>query len=444
MLSLGSRSGRALWATPFSTKLVVALTLSLAFMGFAMSCQTGGPTIENAPRYAGEPDIRVRVESAADRATIQGSGSLELALVRGSRVTQTINIDGPVVITPSDDGMQARAGADTFTAPFGAHFEARATSGLTIDRTAMPGVVEVRRRGDAIDVIVIAPMERYLEGVLAGELISGWPLAAFEAQAVAARTYAMHERRRARDSGRAYDVESTTLDQVFVGETYATQPRLAVQATRGVVLTEHSKLIRSYYSSTCGGRPSSAAAIWPTSGEFFFNTAGPIQAHPRDCPCERSPLHRWSRTRSVADVTSRVTTWGKSAGHGVRAAKSVRSIEAVDWNDAGRPNAYTITDEGGSTFRVSAEELRVALNTSTTGHPNITRDTRMPSGDFQAFNRGASIEFRGRGFGHGVGLCQWGAFGQASAGKDWQAIVLHYYPGARLERWWSRSDLAAR
>src|SRR5207248_1928652 len=100
---------------------------------------------------------------------------------------------------------------------------------------------------------------------------------AYEAQAVAARSYALHERERASALGLAFDVESSDKDQVYGGASASGPVREAVASTRGVVLMDGEKLLRAYFSSTCGGRAASARDTWPIGPGYEFNLAAPLQ-----------------------------------------------------------------------------------------------------------------------------------------------------------------------
>ena len=146
-------------------------------------------------------------------------------------------IDGPVILRPRPNPVQ-QAGADD-----GAEDGADAESGDTPDAAPPPPNPATR-----FDVIAELPMERYLPGVLAGELYAGWSFETYCAQAIAARSYAMHERARARLRGRAYDLEASTIDQAYVGEEAPKRARDAVDATRGLILTTaEGRLLRAYY-----------------------------------------------------------------------------------------------------------------------------------------------------------------------------------------------------
>src|SRR5690606_22258115 len=147
---------------------------------------------------------------------------------------------------------------------------------LETDGGKFPGRLRILP-GATLEVINLVPLETYVAGVISKELYSTWPLETYCAQAVTARSYALHERARAARDGRAYDLENTTADQVYGGANMLLVAEQAAEITRGQVLKRRGVILRAYYSSTCGGRPGSAADTWPTGPGYEFNLVDAIQ-----------------------------------------------------------------------------------------------------------------------------------------------------------------------
>lgn len=412
--------------------------------------------------YGIEPTIRVRIretvtsaELGSDRALFirlpearEGSPRRTVVLSGSARVSLD---GGEVTLTPiagvaaSEGGVMASAGAVRARA---SREDARAmeiapTSGeITVDGVSYPGFVRIVPRTDAgpaaFDVVATIPMEAYVAGVIARELYASWRPATFEAQAIAARSYALHERARAEASGRAYDVESTTRDQVFGGSTQLAVAIAGARSTRGVVLIHGegtaAELLRTYYSSTCGGRAAGATETWPSGAGFEFNRAEALRATGRACDCSGSGLHRWTRTRTLSELSDRVRTWGRTNHADAARLGVLQSVEVVERNSTGRPTRFELRDVHGRRVTLRAEDFRVASNWAASGTPAITRATRVPSGDTEVTVRAGTVRYIGRGFGHGVGMCQFGAQQMASSGQNWEAILGRYYPGARWRR----------
>lgn len=446
MTGFGSRTGdprgSVVGRVPRSTVVVGALTLVVFMLVGLISCSLDdlGPRERPlAVRPDREPDIRVRVRDGASLVTVGGPGLLRLRWDGGSGVG---SIGSPVEVSVDE------VGALVLRAPLGEVFVHRpgapvtisrpATEALTLDGHPYPGSVTLVPRteggGRTFDVVAQMGVEEYLPGVIAKELYQSWPLATFQAQAVCARSYALHERARSRRTGRAFDLEATTQDQAFIGATDLAVAHDAVESTRGQALTWEGQVLRAYYASTSGGRAASAADTWPTGPGYEFNLAPPLQAAPRAYADEKSPAYRWTRERGVARLSLRLRRWGEENGHPVKQVSRVRAIEPSRSNAVGRPTRYKVRDDQGRAFELSAEELRVACNWAVPGVPDVTAQERVRSGDLTARVRGDKVEIEGRGFGHGVGLCQFSAAEFARRGWGYREITLHFYPGARIER----------
>jgi stage II sporulation protein D len=310
------------------------------------------------------------------------------------------------------------------------------SAGVIINGKRYQGVLQLvaRTDGNTFDAVEQLPLEEYLKGVVTAEMFRNWPLAAYQAQAVAARSYAISERSRRRALGAGFDVESGTADQAYSGLSDNALAVKAVNDTKGCVLTWNSAVVRAYYSSTCGGRAASARDAW-SSDPSAYNFAGPIQGVTRDFACQEATYYRWAVTRSRADLATRLRDYGRvTKGSPLRNLTGVERIGVASVNAAGRPNRFTIMQPGGQTYTVSAEELRSGANHAVAGLPAVTAQTRVHSSDLEAVVVGETVTMQGRGFGHGVGMCQWCAKGFAEKGEAWPAIVTRFYPGARVER----------
>jgi len=441
-------------------RALVVIAACLLSMIALMACQSLRD-IPNAlqdkptgPKVAGmfreEPDIRVRI--------LKGSGSVELTgpqrvVVRqtGASVGSPSSMTTPVRVTSSSKGVSVRdATGTTREWGFGNEIEVvpitptGTTGGKTLDSavrvngTAYPGLAMIRplwtNAPSSFDVVMVMGLESYLPGVLTHELFKDWPRQTYEAQAVAARTYAIHERWRARSENRAFDVEDTDADQVFGGLAQSSLANESVRSTRGMVITNDGHLIRAYYSSTCGGRPASAGTTWPMRPDREFNKDPVLQAKEREHACQRATFYRWSVTRSDDDISQRMRAWGRRTSHEIASLSRIREVTVKEFNDGGRPDQYTVSDDRGGEYTLAAEELRESCNEAVSGLAPITRDNRVHSGDVSVRVWASQVEFTGRGWGHAVGMCQWCAKGFADLGWDWRKMIGTFYPGSSVEK----------
>lgn len=417
---------------------------------------------------AGEPIVRIRIAQSIQEATIAGTGAFSMHPDgRPERVKQ---FQGPVTLRRESTGWVVRGApaifevfGDAASAPETLLIRPGAGGTLSLDGKPFPGeLLLVPRPALAAaaspapsataapgtpaattpapsswryDVVELVSIEEYLPGVVAKEMLPRWSLEAYKAQAIAARSYALHERDRSK-SDSSFDLVAGELDQAYAGVAENPLVLRAVRETRGVSLTWNGGVLRAYYSSTCGGRPSAARAVWPTTNGFEFNLSAPIQGDQGpEVDCQLAPRYRWTVTRTAADLINRFAAYGAHSGLPIRSIKSLARVTPATTSPDGRPLTYTVTDASGAAFTLSAEELRNACNfVGTSGQPPVTAQTRVFSGDIDFAFSGPNVTITGRGFGHGVGMCQYGAEGMSRRGRTAEQILMHYYPGAKLQK----------
>lgn len=264
-----------------------------------------------------------------------------------------------------------------------------------------------RQSNGTLLVVNTLPLEDYLTGIINSEISSSWPLEAIKAQAVVARTYALGARERAHTASRKrpYDISSTMFDQVYHGA-HVDDARAAagVSATKGQVLSKKGKMMSVYYHSCCGGQTELAENVWPGSG---------ASSSVVDQFCERSPKRTWEYRISVPSFVETLRSNGVDL-------QGTLDIAVVTLPSSLRVDSLMITDQHGLKM-VKATELRKML-----GYQHLK------STWFNVGIRGKDVIFAGRGYGHGVGLCQWGAKGMAEAGHSFEDIVKFYYPDTTL------------
>jgi len=258
-----------------------------------------------------------------------------------------------------------------------------------------------------VEVVNRLPVEQYLLGVLPVEVPDHFEEHARRAQAVAARTYALAEM-----AARGF-VHDDTRSQVYGGLPAETRAgHRAVRATEGQVLVRAGAPVTAWFHSTCGGRTAPARAVFEDAPEGWLD--GPVA-----CPdCTHSPVYAWTRRVPAARLAEALGL--------TQAPRAVSTdVEAYP----GRARRVTVTTASGR-VQTDAAALRAALSRGRGLDEQLlsTLWTRPPRRDGDAF------VFSGRGWGHGVGLCQYGADGYARRGANHVAILERYYPGARLVR----------
>lgn len=244
--------------------------------------------------------------------------------------------------------------------------------------------------------IIELPVEEYVARVLAGEVSESWPMEALKAQAIAARTFAikkMGERPKAQ-----FHIKSSVMDQVFKTKT---RPKFqeATKETSGLVLTDGKRLVETSFHSTCGGSTTSAQSVW---GQPHSHLTGV------KCPyCRHSPTHSWTYKMPLWELEEKLGT-------------KISSLKILGKTKDGRIDKIAVN--GAKPTTISGHKLR-----STIGHMKL-KSTLLD--DLKV--AGGTIEFSGHGFGHGVGMCQYGAMGMAKKGFDARQILGFYYPKTKI------------
>jgi stage II sporulation protein D len=277
--------------------------------------------------------------------------------------------------------------------------------------TLLPGA---RRTG--MTVINEVPLEKYLYSVVPSEMPSSWPLEALKTQAVAARTYAISSLGSYRKKG--YDVVATTASQVYQGvKAESNLSTQAVEQTLGEIMKHSGKPIHAYFHSCSGGQTESGSDLW---APFAYLKSVPDFD-------QASPRHIWNTELSQADVRARLSQAGISLG-------DILAIEPLRRTSSNRVKTLRVLGSQGEKT-IDGGRLRTALGLNSTFF-NVGAITA--GGELQAkpdpTTPPASFQFAGRGWGHGLGMSQWGARQLAVNGHGYRDILLHYYRGVQIER----------
>jgi stage II sporulation protein D len=277
---------------------------------------------------------------------------------------------------------------------------------IHVNGQRLRGTVEIRRDADQnLLVINHIDLEDYLKGVLSKEAPHYWPMEALKALAIAARTYALFQRITKGDV--EYDVSSDVLSQVYGGKTAEKDSTSrAVKETRGQILTYQGRVFPTFYHSTCGGRTEHGSAMGPFDLE-------PLQGGVVCTFCEASPFYRWQRRWTLADVA-----WAVKK-HGRGALSPVRRVQVAQRTMMGRVAKVRI--QGRKTLTLTGHEFRQLFGFD---ELRSTAFTILPWPD--------GIVVSGQGWGHGVGLCQWGTAELARRELSAEEILAFYYPHANL------------
>ncbi len=334
-----------------------------------------------------------------------------------------LKIDGPYAITPVNSDKILEKGAnlknETVTPAvtgikigqkefkaYGVRIIPQKDAAIFLDSTQLRGIVDIIRTQDMKLLLVNhIDIEKYLYGVLYHETPHYWPIETLKAQAVAARTFALYRKEIMKDKD--YDVTSDIYSQVYGGKKSERRRTIkAVDSTRGQALIYNGNILPAYYHSICAGHTESAKIV-------FGVDAAPLKGV--KCPyCRGAKGMEWKAMFSYKQMEKRFNDYGIKIN-------GMKGIKEGSRDTSGRLETIVITDTGG-TKEIKGFKFRLALDPNLIRSANFTIDV-TPKG----------VIFKGVGWGHGVGMCQWGAFGMARAWKGYKDILRFYYPGAEIK-----------
>jgi stage II sporulation protein D len=284
----------------------------------------------------------------------------------------------------------------------------------------------------AITIVNRVRMDDYLRGVVPLEIGTGdaRDSAAVQAQAVTARSYA-YVHLAGISPSKHYDVTASVTDQVYGGADVETLvSNAAVSSTRGLVLQYDGRVVNAPYHSACGGSTAAAEEIWRTSSEPYLRSVSDQIPGTDRFYCDIAPRFRWTRTLDgptlrealVRYLGSYTATPGGYPG-------TPRDVQIDTRTPSGRVGTLKIaTDRGNYVLR--GNDIRYVLRAPGGEILNSTAfNAQVTTGRDGAISQ---LVLRGTGYGHGVGMCQWGAIGRARAGQDFHTILRTYYPGTSV------------
>jgi stage II sporulation protein D len=258
------------------------------------------------------------------------------------------------------------------------------------------GRVLVLASSNRITAINYVDIDQYLYSVVGAEMPASWPLEALKAQAVAARSYALYRRQRSENPN--YDLGGITTWQVYKGlETETPSTQAAVNSTHDQVLTYNGQIIEAVFHSSSGGHTENVEDVWSQPLPYLRGV--------RDYDAG-APVFQWVQTLSVDEMSHLISGVGR-----------INRVVPQRTTPLGRVHELRIEGDRG-TRTMSGNDFRTALN--------------LRSTLFSVAISSGNVNITGRGYGHGIGMSQWGAHNMATQGYSYQQILGHFYQGALL------------
>lgn len=358
-----------------------------------------------------------RLVDARRRVVAKGDTSERWSVLRDGRRVRVIQSDAPV--SEWIDGSLTLEASD---------------GGEVIwQRKSYRGALTFAATDTALLVVNRVDVEEYLRSVvpleIGGRLTSDH--AAVEAQAVAARSFTYTKM--LASGNREFDLRATEVDQVYGGTSAETfWGDLAVAATAGWVLSYRGQVVTAPYHSSCGGTTALPSETWRGGQDGYLRSVSDTSTRSGRPWCDLSPRVAWERRLTIADLGGSLARYGPTyttvpAG----AAASITDVRVDGLTASGRTRSLVFaTGSGDVTLR--GNDVRYVLRVP--GGDILPTTSFSVAAERSATGQLTGLLVRGRGNGHGVGMCQWGAIARARAGDDFRTILKAYYPGAELSR----------
>jgi len=412
-------------------KLLLRVGTGLILLVLVWSCASvPGLREESTGTFIRVPFVRVLLEEGADQVKIGAEASFAIECL--SQGQQSVYFSGqPVTITNEQrllrvtdrkNNVIESALDEVNIIPRGSGNRVR------VNNRSYRGIMKVLPNGYTIRLINLVYMEDYLRGVVPPEIgqRTDEEIEAVKAQSVAARTYAMAHLKQY--GAEPYDMKSSVIDQIYEG--MSVENRLvnkAIEETTGRVITHQDEFINAYYHSTCGGTTDNIADIWDRKEVPYLKSVEDGTA------CSWSKYYTWQEVFTEPQLRGRVEQYLSSdRGRDLRIG-IITDLEIMQRTAGGRVAKLLIRTEN-HTYSFYKDRIRWVIRR--TSDPELI----LPSDRFDVIiDRGPgekikAITFKGRGYGHGVGMCQCGAIGHARDGWTCEQILKHYYTGVEIKK----------
>ena len=381
-------------------------------------------------RVENVPNVRVLLGSRSSDATVTSTANMVvLSSVNGQVSTISANRGTTIGVRGGKIAVNGKAIDTVVTLK-----PTNSNAPFLFEGKGYRGGLTLRANNGKMMVINSVPLEDYLYGVVPQEVVPSWPAAALEAQAVAARTYALHTMEE--NKGKLYDVSTTTDHQVYNGTSGETQATTnAVNKTKGMVMLYNQRPINALFHSDGGGYTEDSVNVWGSDVPYLKGV--------KDFSTGTSTSN-WTVTTSRQALESKLN----AASKGVGKLKSIQLTplgkpgqQTSDRGVSGRIKSATFIGTSGKTT-VDGDSLRSILGLKSTlfdfyVNHNPAKDTGKAYHNFTGNND--TVYIKGHGWGHGLGMSQWGAAEMAKRATPgdtnyYQTILRHYYSGITLKK----------
>ena len=391
-----------------------------------------------ASALAGVPDTVVRIGIREGQTSVAVAGPFGVGVYRNGSLWKKYPARKNINITYGDKGITvdgAAAGGSVLLRSLDARGALKISNGYSY-RGDLEVIKTPQKQG--LTVVNVVPVEKYLYGVVGKEMSPSWSLEALKAQAVAARTYAISHKGYFKSRG--FDMTDDTNSQTYAGVNGEAPSVLrAVKATRGEILTYGGKPIEAFFSANAGGWTEHSENVWGNKIPYLRGVSD---------SADKMPEYRWSVTVTPERLAAALAAAGKNVG----AIKSItltplakRPMSVPDRGVSGRVLSLTVSGSAGQA-KITGNSFQSMLGLKSTlfdfyqgnGNPPDPDKAKAARSNVFPVKAGTPLTIYGFGWGHGLGMSQYGAYQMAREhGEDaafYRKILSHYYTGTSLSK----------
>jgi stage II sporulation protein D len=348
--------------------------------------------------------IRVLLKESGVKITITAESAFQITRLKNKKVIYQGKPGEKIICQRVFTGI--KIGERIFN--FSLRIKATEGKAIKINNHLYRGEIKIVPHQKKLLVINEINIEEYLYGVIQHEIHPAWPDEVLKAQSVASRSYALFQKKHMRKA--LYDVKDTIFSQVYNGVGRENKhTNQIIDLTKGEVLLYQGEIIDARYHATCGGHTDDVSYVWGTKPRPYLEGV-------KCSYCTQSPHYKWERILSIKKIKNVLNKNGYEI-------KEIKGIKLFKSPYSGRVIEIEIKTED-RTLYFKANKFRLFLGTE------VIRSTFFEIEQISL----DELKFTGYGWGHGVGMCQWGAKGMAEAGKTYREILFHYYPGTKIEK----------
>ncbi|MFH1825061.1 MAG: SpoIID/LytB domain-containing protein [Candidatus Firestonebacteria bacterium] len=367
-------------------KIIKYFLISLALIG----CYTGKEYIRGID-YKDE-NIRLLIMSDIKSCKINPINTFKIVDIHNNLIS--LGISNDILIESSDNKLKVNGKIITGNALKIISNDNK----IKINEYVYRGIIEVSKEKDTLDIINELPIEEYLYGIVGREMGSAH-IEALKAQAVAARTFTYDQKQHSKS--KKYDINNTGQSISYTGILKENPDAIeSVNSTKGEIIKYNGKLIFAPFYANCGGYTEDVKEVWGITYPYLV---------PTPCYfCKNKKHYSW-----VVEIEKQhfVDSLRKK-GYDI---SKVLGMNIIETSKTGRMKKMEIMSEKGKII-IDTNQLRLLVGS------NTLKSTR-----FTVREKASTFLFRGKGWGHGVGLCQDGAEGMAKAGYKYKQILNKYY-----------------